>query len=241
MSDILHEERDEVLWLTLNRPDDGNMATDEMARDLTEALVGTQCRMVVLRGAGADFCRGRASMGRASSGPPPEALARRRSNDVVFDCYEAFRHARVPVIGLVQGLAAGFGCSLAASCDITIAAASARFQVPEMDHEIMPTMVMSALLDRLPAKVIGWMVYSRAMLDAETVRGLGLVSHVVPDQDLASAADALIAKMLVVPGAGLQGVKDFLRHAPDLPRAGALDFARNLHATVNSSSEMRRR
>ena len=74
----------------------------------------------------------------------PEALALRRTNDVVFQCYGAFRRSPVPIIAVVQGQALGFGCALAAAADVTIAADSATFQLPEVGHNIMPTMAMSA-------------------------------------------------------------------------------------------------
>ena len=87
---------------------------------------------------------------------------------------------RAPVIGVVRGGALGFGCAIAAVCDITLAADTAQFQVPEMLHNIMPTMVMSALVDRVPRKAMSYFVYSTAMISAARAREAGLVSEVVP-------------------------------------------------------------
>ena len=243
MSDIEIALRDHILHLTLNRPAQGNSATDDMARSLTGALAtaADHCKLVILAGAGEDFCQGRAGMGQPRGATPPEAYARRQASDVVFDCYEAFRRTPVPVIGVIRGLAAGFGCALAASCDVTLAARSARFQVPELAHNIMPTMVMSALLDRISAKRISYLVYSSAELSADAACEAGLVSTVIDDDKLDVAVDGLANAMLRAPGIALQGVKEYLRAAPDLPRRGAVDYARNLHATINSSSEMKRK
>ena len=91
-------------------------------------------------------------MGKRPPGAPPEAFELRRRNDVVFNCYGAFRRCEIPVIGVVRGRAFGFGCAIAAVCDITLAADTAKFQVPEMAHNIMPTMVMSDLMRERPAK-----------------------------------------------------------------------------------------
>ena len=73
----------------------------------------------------------------------------------------------MPVIGVVQGRALGFGCAIAAVCDITLASDKAQFQVPEMAHNILPTMVMSSFIDRVPRKAFTYLVYSTAVISAE--------------------------------------------------------------------------
>ena len=145
------------------------------------------------------------------------------------------------MIGVVRGRAFGFGCAIAAVCDITLAADTARFQVPEMAHNIMPTMVMSALIDRVPRKALTYLVWSAAPIPAQRALIWGLVSDVVADDALEAALDRLLATMQKAPKPGVRGVKEFARVAFDLPVPGAVDFARNLHATLNTSPEMRAR
>ena len=134
---------------------------------------------MVLNGTGKDFCVGRAGMG-ATPAVDPEAIERRRQSEVIFNSYAAFRAATVPVIAVVRGLAAGYGCAIAGVADITIAAESATFQIPEMAHRIMPTMVMSALMDRVSRKDLTYLVYSTAIISAARAREAGIVSEVVP-------------------------------------------------------------
>jgi enoyl-CoA hydratase len=114
--DLIIQRNGPLLEITLNRPDAGNGATDEMAAELTKLLpeAADSSSLVVLRGAGSDFCIGRASMGRPQPAGPLEALERRRSMEVIFNCYGAFRRAQVPIVGVIQGRALGFGCALAA-------------------------------------------------------------------------------------------------------------------------------
>lgn len=236
---LLTERNGPILEITINRPEDGNKMTDEMAVELTAALAGASgaCELVVLRGAGADFC-----LGRAGGGRPPEsaeALARRRGYDVIFDCYAAFRRAAVPVVGVVTGKAAGFGCAIAALCDITVAAEGATFQVPEMGHNIFPGMVLSALVDRVPRKALSYLVYTTATVDAQRALQWGIVSDVVPAASLEEAVGRVTAALLKAPRPARLAVKEFASVAYDMAGQGAVDFARNLHATINSSSEMR--
>jgi enoyl-CoA hydratase len=239
--DLLVRQDGPILRLTINRPDHGNAATDPMAEELTAILnrAGETSRLVVLRGAGKDFCVGRASMG-VRPAVDPEALVRRRQSDVIFNTYNAFRNAAIPVIAVVTGRAHGFGCAIAGVADITIAAESATFQIPEMAHRILPTMVISALMDRVPRKELTYLVYSTAVISAVRAREVGIVSEVVPDARLDEFVEALCKTILDAPNPATEGAKEFLRRALTMDVPSAIDYARNIHATVNSSSEMRK-
>lgn len=242
MSDLLCElDKDGILRVTLNRPDDGNAATDDMAAEMTKAMstAHERARLVLLSGAGANFCRGRANHGRHPA-RSSEALDRRRQADVVFDCYASIRYCRIPVISKVRGAAVGFGCSIASVSDITIAADSATFQINEMEHNILPTMVLSSLIDRASHKGLKYMVYSAAKVPAERAIAYGLVSDVAPDADLDARVEALCQKLLTMPDIALEGVKDYLKRAMTMDTPSAVDFARNFHAVMNSSSDMKR-
>jgi enoyl-CoA hydratase len=231
-----------VLRITINRPDAGNGMSDDMALELTGLLENAHktAQIVVLKAAGKDFCIGRASMGAAPppSAARPEALERREQSEVVFNCYGSFRRCALPVVGMVQGRALGFGASIAALCDITIAASDAKFQIPEMGHNIMPTMVMSALIDRVPKKHLAYLVYSTDVVSADDAFKYGLVSKVVAPGELDKAEADIVARLVATPEPAQTGVKEFLRTAADMHVAGAVDFARNIHALVNSSSRM---
>ena len=236
---IVRKPQGDLLELIIDNQDHGNAVSDEMAAQLTAALneAAASAEFVILRGAGPDFCTGRLSMGKRT-GERPEALARRRKTEVIFDCYDAFRRANVPIIAVVRGRAHGFGCAIAALCDITIAAETATFKVPEMAHNILPTMVMSALIDCVPRKVLSYLVYSTAEISALEAVRCGLASKVVSDDRVETEVAGLIAAMRGAPRPALRGVKEFTRSAYDMPIRGAIDYAQNLHATINSSIEM---
>jgi enoyl-CoA hydratase len=238
MSDFEIEQQDGLLRVTINHPERGNAMTDEMAAELARILDGAAgtSAVVVLRGAGNDFCVGRS---RGSGAAPRDALERRDVGDVIFNCYGAFRRAPIPIIGAVRGRALGFGCALAALCDVTIAAESAQFQAPEYAHNIMPTILMSALIDRVPRKSVAYLVYSTDLVSAERARSFGIVSEVVPDAALDASVDRLCQSILKAPRPATLAVKEYLRAAPDMAIAGAVDLARNMHATINSAIDAR--
>ncbi|HXG51347.1 MAG TPA: enoyl-CoA hydratase/isomerase family protein [candidate division Zixibacteria bacterium] len=236
---IIQKKDADVTTLILNRPDVGNRQSDAALAELTAMIASAakESRAIVLKGAGEDFCLGREAMGRP--GPVMEAYSVRERSDVIFALYGAFRDAPIPIVGAVQGRAAGLGCALAALCDITIASERARFQLPEMAHNIMPTIAMSALVDRLPRKAVAYLVYSTREIDARTALSFGLVSEVVAPADLDGSIDDLIGRMRQMPLPALLAVKEYARSAFSMSTQAANDFARNLHATVNSFSGMR--
>jgi enoyl-CoA hydratase len=241
-NEILVQQDGPILRVTLNRPEAGNGVSDDMAGELAGILdrAADTSQFVVLRGAGSDFCTGRWHTGGRAPEGPPEALALRRQNEVIFHCYGAFRRSPIPILGVVQGQAIGFGCALAALCDITIASDAAKFQLPEMGHNIMPTMAMSALVDRVPRKALMYLVYSTAVIGAERALSFGLVSEVVPAGQLDEAVQKICAALLKAPRPATSAAKEYARVALSMDLQGAIDFARNLHATINSSSELRK-
>ena len=229
------------LRITINHPEEGNAFTDDMATELSQILDGAEAkaRCVILRGAGNDFCVGRSPKGRKKMNSN-EALDMRRANTVIFECYDAFRRTKVPVISVVTGKALGFGCALAALGDITIASEDAQFQLPEFAHNIMPTMAMSSLLGKVTGKSMMYIVYSTGMLDANRAREIGLVNEVVAKGALGKAVDDICERIAKAPLPAVLAVKEFATHGPSMGMAGAIEYARSLHATINSSSEMKR-
>lgn len=235
---ILREHDGDVTKITINRPDLGNRVSDPMASQLADMIdaAAKESRLIVFRGAGDEFCLGRQAMG--ERGPIPEAYEMRGKIDVIFNLYDAFRRSKIPIIGVVQGRAVGFGCALATLCDITIASEKARFQLPEMGHQIMPTIAMSALIDRVPRKALMYLVYSTDEIDAHNALTFGIVSQIVSPNQLDAAVESLLAKLKNTPMPALMAVKEYARSAYGMSTQAANDFAKNLHATINSSSAM---
>lgn len=236
---IIEEKSADITTLILNRSDAGNRQTDSTWARLTEIIdaAAKRSRLIILKGAGDDFCLGREAMGQPA--PVLEAYAMRERSETIFNLYGAFRNSRVPILGVVQGRAVGLGCALAALCDITLASEKARFQLPEMAHNIMPTIAMSALVDRVPRKAATFLVYSTQEIDAYKALTFGIVSNVVPANELDAAVAALVERLEKIPLPALLAVKEYARSAFGMSTQAATDFARNLHATINTFSGMR--
>jgi enoyl-CoA hydratase len=225
------------LQIVLNDPAG---VSDAAAAQLTDVLLHAHERaaFVVLKSSGPDFITGRNNPRPPAGAPIAGALERRRFSEVIFNCYGSFRACTVPIVGVVHGRAVGLGCSIAALCDITLAADTATFQINEMNHRILPTMVMSSLVDRVARKDLAYLVLSRATVSAERAQAMKIVTEVVPAARLEAAVDELVAILESTPTAAMQGVKEYLAAAYDMPIKGAVDFARNLHAVINAAAEL---
>jgi enoyl-CoA hydratase len=237
---VLMETDGDVVTITLNRPEAGNRQTDATWAQVTEMFTGAskQARLILFKGAGDDFCLGREAMGQQPANPM-EAYAVRDRAETIFNLYGAFRNCQAPILGIVQGRAVGLGCALAALCDITLAGDAARFSFPETAHRIMPTIAFSALVDRIPRKAATFMMYSAQEIDAHKALTFGLVSNVVAARDLDGAVRTLVDHLKKMPLAAVLALKEYSRSAFHMSTQGATDFARNLHATVNSFSGMK--
>lgn len=242
MSDeILVEEVGAILRVTINRPQEGNGVTNAMAVELAEAIdrAHETSEMVLLRSAGKDFTIGRAPDPSAPP-PPSEAYGRRNEyDDAIFNCYRAIRRSPVPVVSLIQGRAMGFGTAVAALSDVSFASDTATFNIPELSRDVMPTIVMSALFDRISRNAILWMTYSTDFISAERALMYGIVSTVVSAAKLEAEVASFCDKMANTPRPAIRGLKEYLRVAPNMDTEGGIDYARSLHAVVNSASEMK--
>ena len=237
MSNVIVSGREgDVATITIDRPQEGNLLSVDMVRGLAAAVRAagaSDAKVIVLRGAGEDFCLGRDPKGAA---PSPTAMAMRANVcEPILDAYAAMDAARQPIVAVVQGRAHGFGCAIAGASDVAIAAEDARLKLPEMEYDLPPTLAVTALMPRAARKALTFMVYSVAEIDAAAALRAGIVSQVVARRDLDGALTSLLATMTARSPAALCAVKDFFRAAAHMEPRGQADYAANLLANVLSS------
>lgn len=98
---------------------------------------------------------------------------------------------------------------------------------------------MSSLIDRVSAKALSYLVYTAEEIDAQTALQFGIVSRIVPEASLLEHAENVCSNMLKRPAPTLPAVKEYVSTAARMDIAGAVDFARSLHALVNTSRRMK--
>lgn len=237
---LIVNRSEDFLEIVLDSPERGNGMSDDQIIALGDIFEAEhdKVRLIVLRANGDDFCTGRAPVGRRPIAGP-EAIHLRNAHDIVFRCYGAIRKSKAPVLSVVKGRAFGFGCALACVSDITLAAESAQFAINEFSHNIMPTMVMSSLVDRVALKPLMYLVWTSKVVDARHAMTIGAVSDVIADGELDASAQALIERLMKAPRPAVFAVKDYAHGANAIDVDKAVAFGRNLHAVVNTAPEMR--
>jgi enoyl-CoA hydratase/carnithine racemase len=238
MSEHIRSTREgAVASITIDRPGEGNVLTLDMLLALTAAVraaAASDAKVITLHSTGADFCRGCESKG----GPvnPTAMVLRDQVLQPILDVYAALNDAPQPTVCAVQGAALGFGCAMATACDVTIAADNAIFKLPEMTHNLPPTLAISALMPKVPRKALAWMVYAMPEIDAQTALQLGIVSAVVPLAELDAALADTLKTMTARSAAALNAVKEYLRTAPMMEPRGAAAYGVALLSGVLASA-----
>ena len=180
---ILYEEDGPIGWLTLNRPEDGNMFTPQMCHEIRDCVNlvrrETRTRVLVITGAGEKFfCIGGRKEGMEDTLLYAGVLP-------TLEMYEAIDKLQKPVIASVNGFAVGGGNVLQIVCDLTIAKESAVFrQVGPMMGSFdagFGTWYLEDLIGKKKAKEL-WMLNPK--LSAREAQAIGLINRVVPDDKL---------------------------------------------------------
>ena len=229
---LLTETRDRVAIVTLNRPQRLNALSDPLAAELACALRGFDddpgISVIVVTGSEKAFAAG------ADIGAMAEwDYAKVYGDDYITKNYEAVRHVRKPVIAAVAGYALGGGCELAMTCDMIIAADTAKFGQPEITIGTMPGMGGTQRLPRAigKAKAMDWCLTGR-MVDAAEAERAGLVARVVPADRLMEETLAIAAKIASFSLPVVLKIKEAVNRAFESSLAEGLHFERReFHAT----------
>lgn len=185
---ITVEHRGEVAVLTLNRPDALNALCDGLTKELSHALDMTEAdnriRAVVLTGNAKAFAAG-ADVAEML----PKSFTDVYLEDFITASWERAANVRKPIIAAVAGYALGGGAELAMSCDFIIAADNAKFGQPEITLGILPGAGGTQRLTRAIGKSKAMdMVLTGKTIDADDAERMGLVSRIVPVEDLIDEA-----------------------------------------------------
>src|SRR5688572_471893 len=236
MSEVLTARDGAVLTITLNRPEVFNAFNAALHAALRAALVAaadTEVRAVVITGAGRGFCSGQ-DLKEFQEAP---GSIRERLEQTYHPNIRLIRGLEKPVIAAVNGPCAGAGLSLAAACDIRIAADAATFVPGFIGIGLIPDSGGSWFVHRLLgyARAFEWMTSNRRLTAAEA-HAWGIVSEVVETDQLPARAAELAGFYASLPTRGIGMTKQLFEHAYDatLEEQLALEAGMQQEATETS-------
>ena len=228
-----------VRTITLNRPDVLNAFNGAMHAALAAALRDArspEVRAVVITGAGRGFCVGQdLTEFREAPGDIGERLRGSYHPNIL-----AIRALEKPVVAAVNGPAAGAGLSLACACDLRIAADSATFVPAFINIGLVPDSGGTFFVRRLLgyARAFEWLSSGRRLSAAEA-HGWGLVSEVVPADELAGRAAELAGELAAMPTAAIGMTKRLLDNAETATLEEQLEREAQLQTAATRSEDFR--
>ncbi len=241
---VLYEVDGAVATITINRPAARNALTAEAKVALLDAVrtagAAADIRAVVLTGAGGAFCSGQdlrehADLLAAGTAAALETV-RRHYNPLI----EAIASMPKPVVAVLPGVAAGAGAGLAFACDFRIAAQRASLLLAFARVGLGADSGTSWTLQRLvgPARAAELLMLAEPV-DAPTALTLGLVTSVVPDDELAATAAAFAARLASGPTLAYAAIKEGLRFAAGHGLSDSLEMEAELQIRLGDTADHR--
>jgi len=240
---ILFEARDGVARLTLNRPDKLNAFNAAMHREIAAVLdrieAAADLRVVAISGAGRAFCAGQ-DLGERDldSGVPLDlgASLERSYNPMI----RRLTALPLPVVAVVNGVAAGAGANLALAADLVLAAKSARFIQAFAKIGLLPDCGGTWTLPRLVGlpRALGLVLLSEP-LGAEDAERWGLIWKAVDDSALSAEAERLIGALAQAPTRALAATKAALREGLSRDLSSQLDAERDAQRALGLTADYR--
>lgn len=225
--------------IELHRPDQRNALTggmlDALAQALRDAAEDPAVRIVVLRGAGKDFCTGLDLDEFYGAVDRPPAQHRREADRLAALLTQLVRLPK-PTIAVVQGKALGVGATLALACDLVAASASASFAFPEVSFGFVPAFGATLLRRVAGDKVAFELAATGRTVRGEEARLLGLVSRVIPDEGFEAVTGSTIRGLCSCALETLGAVKEVFLATEGKSLDEALDISADLNARARSSA-----
>ncbi|MGH9357104.1 MAG: enoyl-CoA hydratase/isomerase family protein [Terriglobia bacterium] len=242
------EINNEIAALTLARPESRNAISAEMMGELQSALNEIEsgaARVVIMTGAGKDFCAGMDLSGLKTVAASAKQNSETSGSDAtdantenarrVAAMFRRFYEFPKPLIAAVHGHALAGGCGLAMLCDFTLAVPEARFGFTEVRVGFMPALIAAFVIREIGEKQARNLLLSGRIFGAEEARRIGLVTEIVPLEQLQARTMEIAAQCLALSSTALGYTKrlisDFTRAQLDRDIELAVEWSARIRST----------
>ncbi len=237
---VLYEIGGSVARVTLNRPEKRNALSEPLITALKDGLrraAGDESvRVVLIKGAGSDFCSGAdlSALQKIADSSIADNAADARS---LMNVFSLIRDLEVPVIAAVHGRALAGGCGLASACDIILASASARFGYPEVKIGFVPAMVTAILRRNVSEKRAFELLTLGQEINATDAMEMGLVNRVYPDESFDSDTTAYVNEFQKVSRSAVALTKKLLYQMDGLGFREALETGTDVNVIARMTAD----
>jgi methylglutaconyl-CoA hydratase len=236
-------EADGVAVLTLNRPEKRNALDPGTVRALKEALGGVEgderVRVVLLEGAGRDFCAG-ADLGHLESMVDASYEEHLADAGALGELFVQMRHSTRPIVAAVHGNALAGGAGLATACDMVLASDDAWLGYPEVHIGFVPAIVMTMLIRSVGEKTAFELVATGKRIDAGEAHRIGLVNSVFSRHTFAADARAFAVELAGRSASAIAISKRLLYELGDLGFEEGIERGSRVNAEARMTEDCRR-
>lgn len=240
---VLYELQNGIARITLNRPEKRNALDAELIGELREAIGSSsreeKCRVVLLTGAGKDFCSGADLAGlekTAQAGVLDNMADARRMADVFL----MMRNHPRPVIAAVHGRALAGGCGVATACDIILAAETAQFGYPEVNIGFVAAIVMAILRRSISEKTALELLVGGETISAGRAYEIGLVHHLYSDEHFHDEVNSYAARLASKSASAVMLSKRLLYNMDSMSFEAALSAGVDTNAIARMTEDFRK-
>jgi methylglutaconyl-CoA hydratase len=235
---ILYQVEQGIARITLNRPEKRNALNSELLSALKKAVQDSD-RLILLSGAGSDFCSG-ADLSGLHNMAEAKVLDHLASAREMADLFIAMRRHPHPIIAAVRGRALAGGCGLATAADIILASESAQFGYPEVNIGFVPAMVMAILRRCVSEKRAFELIATGDVISAQTAFDYGLVNRVFADETFEVDVHAFTSKLASKSQSALMLSKQLLYHIDNISYEAAIEAGVQINAIARSTDDCKR-
>jgi len=244
---ILYEVKDQIAWITLNRPEVMNAINQEMAGEIVSACRQAEgdkeVRVVIFKGAGERAFSAGADLKQRAQGAQDASssiIERRQVKLSPGMNTQTLAVAAIakPTIALVRGYAVGGGLEICMACDIRVVAEDAKMGLPEVRHGIMPGSGGTQRLTRIVglAKALE-ICLTGELIDAKEAYRIGLVHRLVSPEELLPVGEKIALAMMNGAPLSLRFTKEAIYVGSELPLEQALRLEADLSALVATTED----
>ena len=231
-----------IFSITLNRPDKRNALNSVMIELLHQAAeqadLDHDARVVMIRGAGKDFCSG-ADLDELLASAERSIDENEKSALRLGRLFQRIRELPKPVVALIQGRALAGGAGLATACDVVVASSSAQLGYPEIQRGFVPAMVMTMLRASVGEKRALDLVLNGRLLTAAEALNAGLLTQVVPDKELEREGTAVASRLAGSSASALALTKRLFYQLDGQSFADGITLGARVNAVSRSTPDFR--
>jgi len=241
---VIYSVDGSVARITLNRPEKRNALNDAVVSGLKQSLrrasKDPSVRVVVISGAGKDFCSGAdlSALQKIAGASVAENSEDARS---LLELFLLIRQLSMPVVAAVTGRALAGGCGLATACDVVLASASARFGYPEVKIGFVPAMVMAILRRNVSEKRAFELITRGAEISADQAREFGLVNQVFADASFKKDVNAYVGEFEKMNASAIGLTKTLLYQMDGLAFTEALETGADVNVIARLTDDCQQR